>query len=82
MRYDLKVPDSDPELIYWIQCSLANRPGNTSELKKGLAKGTIEWQPGHEQDVAGIPSGKPLVADFRTQKPIRHNVNWPPPWEL
>jgi hypothetical protein len=82
VRYDLKVPDSDPELIYWIQCSLANRPKDTTQLKKGLAAGTIEWQPGHEQDADSIPKGKPLAADFRTQKPIRHNVNWPPPWEL
>lgn len=87
MRYDLL--DEETEKTWYIQCTLANRPTTLGELLTGIRTQTIDWQPDYEDRMEDLLvwyldtgqadfTDRVLVADFRTQKPIRTNINWIP----
>ena len=86
MRYDLTSAILDT--TFYIECHLADKPGTLGELFNGIGSGAIHWQPDYEKAMKKIYANSlrkkhldmsdPLTPDYRTQKPIRHNINWPP----
>ena len=90
MRYDLTSPILDR--TFYIECTLANKPDTLGELINGISSGNIHWQPDYEKkmnklyvkilDIDYLDMNEPLLVDYRTQKPIRHNINWPPTEDL
>lgn len=82
----LITEDVPRNLVFWIECSVKDLPESMGQLRQGFKSGKIRWQNNHEttdfeEQTKGIHNLVPLVPDYTTQKPIRHNVNWPPPWE-
>lgn len=85
MRYDLLLKPFD--CTFYIECRLAAKPETLGALVEGLASGMIRYQPDYEDQMrklmeklnfATSDMELGLEPDFRTQKPIRHNINWPP----
>lgn len=89
MRYDLISASLD--CTFYIECHLADKPETLGELFNGVFAEKIHWQPDYEKKMKKLyentvrnprykyfDMSEPLLPDFRTQKPIRHNINWPP----
>jgi len=86
MRYDLTSPILNR--TFYIECTLANKPDTLGELVNGISSGRIHWQLDYEKQMIKLYAkvmkddlldmNDPLTPDYRTQKPIRHNINWIP----
>jgi len=89
MRYDLKCALLNH--TFYIECRLADKPETIGELLNGIGSGKIHWQVNYDvrmrqllrkikdsEDYEFLDMNHPLDVDYATQKPIRHNINWPP----
>ena len=90
MQYDLALDPTVSVTTFYIQCKVEARPETLKDLQKGITDGSIDWQYGYRAPMKRLwkrlerkgvllnHPGATLTSDFRTQRPIRHNINWIP----